>query len=579
MNIIDKIRANNKVVRAAVYARFSSDNQRNESIDAQIRAIKQYADKNDIHIVAQYIDKAKSATTDNRPEFLRMITEAESGLFNVVLVHKLDRFARNRQDSIGYRMQLKRHGVALVSILEYIDDSPESVILESVLEAIAEYYSKNLAREVNKGLKENALKALHTGGLPPLGYDVDKSTKKLVINEYEAEAVKLMFKMITEGQGYAAIIEELNNRGYKTKTGRIFGKNSIHDILSNEKYMGTYVFNKRSSKNADGKRNNHLYKSPKETIRIENAVPVIIQKEVFKQVQEKMAQRKIARSSNSAKEIYLLSGKIFCGECGYTMCGNRKHSGKYKTLQVTYRCSGRKNKYICKNKDIRREYIEAFVLEKLSEYVFDESIIPKIVATTRDYMLETNAEYIKKKEVIKKRISKLSKEISNLVMLVAKVPSEEMAAKIPELEHERTRLEFECEQTCDEYDLPDITEESIRERFELARSLLKTGKLQTTKKLIELFVEKVIVYMDHVEVLFNFHPDLKLPEALINKKILKASVTGVEIKTDLQKSTTIDKKSIVSGCGKICLISTTNIQYLYNGNTGTLKKAPYGAIF
>jgi len=179
MVILEKIRLKKLIVRAAIYARFSSDNQRDESIDAQLRAIRDYAKKNDVVIVAEYVDRAKSATTDNRPEFLQMIEDSKKGQFDVVLVHKLDRFARNRQDSIGYRMELKRYGVSLVSILEYLDESPESIILESVLEAMAEYYSKNLSREVRKGMNENALKGLHTGGLPPLGYDVDPETKNL----------------------------------------------------------------------------------------------------------------------------------------------------------------------------------------------------------------------------------------------------------------------------------------------------------------------------------------------------------------------------------------------------------------
>ena len=169
MNIIEKIRSKKQIVRAVIYARFSSDNQREESIDAQMRAIKEYAKRNDVIIVGEYVDKAKSATTDKRPEFLRMISDSKEEGFDVVLVHKLDRFARNRQDSIGYRMELKRHGVSLISVLEYLDDdSPESLILESMLEAMAEYYSKNLAREVNKGMRENALKGLHTGGVPAL---------------------------------------------------------------------------------------------------------------------------------------------------------------------------------------------------------------------------------------------------------------------------------------------------------------------------------------------------------------------------------------------------------------------------
>lgn len=234
MGILDKIRSKKHVVRAVIYARFSSDNQRDESIDAQLRAIRDYAKKNDIIIVSVYIDRAKSAMTDNRPEFLNMVRDAKEGQFDAVLVHKLDRFARNRQDSIGYRLELKRHGVSLISILEYLDESPESIILGSVLEAMAEYYSKNLSREVRKGMNENAIKGLHTGGLPPLGYDVDPETKKLVINEKEADAVRLIFQMFNEGNGYMKIIKELNRQGYKTKTGIGFGKNSIHSIVRNE---------------------------------------------------------------------------------------------------------------------------------------------------------------------------------------------------------------------------------------------------------------------------------------------------------------------------------------------------------
>lgn len=235
MRIIEKIRQKKQIVRAVIYARFSSDNQREESIDAQVRAIRDYAKKNSIIVVGEYIDKAKSAMTDNRPEFLRMVSDSAKGGFDLVLVHKLDRFARNRQDSIGYRMELKKHGVSLVSVLEYLDDeSPESLILESVLEAMAEYYSKNLAREVNKGMKENALKGLHTGGIPPLGYDLDPETKMLVINEKEAEAVRLTFKMFNEGYGYSRINEELNLRGYKTKVGRSFNNNSLTNVVRND---------------------------------------------------------------------------------------------------------------------------------------------------------------------------------------------------------------------------------------------------------------------------------------------------------------------------------------------------------
>ena len=184
-----------EALRAVAYARFSSDLQREESIEAQVRAIKQYAEQNGYVLQKVYADRGISGTTDNRPEFQAMIEAAKRKEFDAIIVHKLDRFARSRADSSIYRRELSRNGVSLLSVLENFDDnSPESIILQSVIEGYNEYYSKNLRREVMKGLKENALSCRHTGGTPCLGYDVDKATMKLVINEYEAEAVKLIFK-------------------------------------------------------------------------------------------------------------------------------------------------------------------------------------------------------------------------------------------------------------------------------------------------------------------------------------------------------------------------------------------------
>lgn len=161
MRLLDQLKAKQSVVKAVVYARYSSDMQREESIEAQIRAVRDFAERNDILIIHEYIDRAKSATTTDRPQFQQMLSDSAKGGFDLVLVHKLDRFARNRYDSIGCRMELKKNGVSLISVLEQFDsDSPESIITESVLEAMAEYYSLNLAREVRKGQRENAYKSM-----------------------------------------------------------------------------------------------------------------------------------------------------------------------------------------------------------------------------------------------------------------------------------------------------------------------------------------------------------------------------------------------------------------------------------
>lgn len=262
------------IPKAVLYARFSSDNQREESIETQLRAIREYCERKGIIILHEYCDRAKSATTDNRPEFLQMISDSKNDEFDFVIVHKLDRFSRNRYDSAYYKKELKKAGVSVLSVLENLDDSPESIILESVLEGMSEYYSKNLAREVMKGMRESALQCRALGGKPPYGYKINHVTHTYEIYEYEAEAVRLIYNRAVEGVGYSEIITELNLLGYKTGAGKPFGKNSLTEILRNEKYIGVYIFNRTISKNSDGKRNNHKSKINDDMIRIPGGMPV-----------------------------------------------------------------------------------------------------------------------------------------------------------------------------------------------------------------------------------------------------------------------------------------------------------------
>ncbi len=165
----------------------------------------------------------------------------------------------------------------MLSVLENLDDSPESIILESMLEGMAEYYSANLSREVMKGMTENALQCKHTGGSPPLGYDVDEN-KHYVINKTEEAIIKLIFEMYINDCTYLDIIRELNKRGYKTKRGSDISKSGLHKILSNEKYVGVYIFNQYENKNLNGKRNSTIKKPSTDIIRIENGIPAIISK-------------------------------------------------------------------------------------------------------------------------------------------------------------------------------------------------------------------------------------------------------------------------------------------------------------
>lgn len=273
------IEKENKVIKAVIYARFSSDMQREESIDAQVRACKYYANNDKIEIVDIYEDKAKSGTTvKGRDAFLQMIEDSANGTFDMVLVHKLNRFGRDVLDTLNYKKTLAKNGVTLTSVTEKLDGSPEGQLMLMIIAGMNQFYSANLSAEVMKGLKENAHNCKHTGGVPPLGYDVDPITKQLCINENEADCVKLIFKMYLEGEGYTKIVDAINLQGYTSKNGKSLTKHSFNSILKNEKYVGNYIFNKSAKKDLDGKRNGNKYKSRDEWIIVENGCPAIISK-------------------------------------------------------------------------------------------------------------------------------------------------------------------------------------------------------------------------------------------------------------------------------------------------------------
>lgn len=478
-----------------------------ESIDAQLRAIEEYTNKNNIQIVKTFIDRAKSATSANRPEFQNMIKfcEADNTGISMVCTHKLDRFSRDRYDSAIYKQRLKAKGIRVVSVLENLDNSPESLILESVIEGMAQYYSANLAREVAKGQRENAIRARHNGGDAPLGYDVAHD-KTYTINEEEAQAVKIIFDMYVKGYSYSNIIDELNDLGYKTKRGNKFGKNSLHGILSNEKYTGVYVFNKTQRKGVDGKRNGHKQKSEDEIIKVEGGMPQIIDKEIFNQVQEMMQKRKKAPGSNKATTTYLLTGMIKCGECGHAMQGN-KRKDSYGNDYISYRCGCRKQKRDCKNKEIKRDYLESFILEELEKNILNDSAIPVLSKALNEKVRQSNdnnSELLKSLEI---KLEKVNKEINNILNAIMNgIVNNMLKDKLDELEQVRINLDLKISELKIDHkdiDTVSITEDQIRAMFSQFRQFVKERNIPECKKFIGDYIKEVIIYKDYIEVIFN----------------------------------------------------------------------------
>lgn len=478
-----------------------------ESIDAQLRAIEEYTNKNNIQIVKTFIDRAKSATSANRPEFQNMIKfcEADNTGISMVIVHKLDRFSRDKYDSAMYKQKLKVNGIRVVSVLENLNDSPESVILESVIEGMAQYYSANLAREVAKGQKENALKALHNGGDAPLGYDVEHD-KTYTINEEEAQAVKIIFDMYVKGYSYSNIIDELNELGYKTKRGNKFGKNSLHGILSNEKYTGVYVFNKTQRKGVNGKRNGHKQKSEDEIIKVEGGMPQIIDKETFNQAQEMMQRRKKSPGAHKATTTYLLTGIIRCGECGHAMQGN-KRKDKYGNDYISYRCGCRKQKRDCKNREIKRDYLETFILQELEKNILNDDAIPVLSKALNEKLKESNDNNAELLKSLENKLEKVNKEINNILNAIMNgIVNSMLKEKLDELEQVKINLDLkmsELKRENKEIDTVGVTEDQIRAMFSQFRKFVMERNIPECKKFIGDYIKEVIIYKDYIDVIFN----------------------------------------------------------------------------
>ena len=491
---------------AVIYARYSSHNQREESLDAQIRACTEYAKRLGYTIIEVYADSAVSATNDNRPEFQRMIDDARKKAFQSVIVHKLDRFSRDKFDAVTYKRELKINGVKLLSVTENLDGSPESIILESLLEGMAQYYSANLAREVMKGLKENAYQCKHTGGYPALGYDVDPNTKKYVINENEAKIIRIIFDKYSNGVGYRQILEYLNALGYKTKFGKSFAKNSLNTILKNEKYIGTYVYNRKVEKDATGRRNAKL-KPREEWIVVEGGIPAIIDKDVFNTVQLKMSQNLDSGGRYKAKEIYLLSGLIYCGVCGSPLYGNSRKCGRSKTLYVSYRCSNRDNHQGCKNKELRREYVESFALDSLYNNLFNDISIKKLSTMLTEYNKKQADNNKEELEIAKAKLQNIASKISNIIKLVAEtgISIETVKDELKALEERKIYLEKLTHELTLHNREARITEEMIADLIRQSKDFVKDKNMAECQQFIKTYINKVVIHDEIVELLFNIN--------------------------------------------------------------------------
>lgn len=395
-------------MNAVIYARYSSHNQREESIEGQLRKCREFADKNGYIVIEEYCDRAITGKTDERYEFQRMMKDSEKGHFQVLIMYTMDRFARNRYDSAVYKARLRKNGVKIYYTEQSISDEPEGIILESVLEGMAEYYSENLSRGVKRGLRENALKCKATT-VPPIGYVLDKD-KKFVIDPVTAPIIKEAFDLYYNGKSMRQIVEIFNEKGYRTNKGKPFRIGSLDRILVNEKYIGVYRYT---------------------DIVIEGGVPQIVDKEVFEKVQKMLSKNRRQSGKMKNPEAYLLTGKLYCGECGELMTGE---SGTSKTGKIYnyYKCFGRR-KTACHKSNERKEWIEQVVVEETIKQILKPEVIRDIAKKVTE-LAEKDFNDTSRLESLQGELKSTQKSIQNLLRLVEQgIDTEDVGDRILEL--------------------------------------------------------------------------------------------------------------------------------------------------
>lgn len=391
-------------LRGRAYARYSSESQQESSITVQLAAIRKYCAMYDIELEHEYVDEAQTGTNANRKQFQQMVKDAPLREFDIIIVHRMDRWARNVDDARYYKKYFAQYGIKVISTIEKFDETPEGEFFELLSMGMAELYSKKLSREAVAGKIANAKLAKTHGGNPLLGYQ--RKNKFYVIQEQEAEAVKIIFDMFIKGYGYKNIRDYLNENGYRHADGRPFTAH-FSDILRNRKYIGEYIYNLRAYRPRNASYNNHAKRPESEVIRVPNGMPKIIDEETFYKAQAILDGRSKLWCRSTQRRKYLLSGLVKCSCCGRAMYGRVTYS---KSVQyILYECPSRKR---CSNIEINAEYLEEYLMNLFCKCLFHESNSEYLFDLTRKCYMKSYEALTEQEFNIRTKMSELAKELA-----------------------------------------------------------------------------------------------------------------------------------------------------------------------
>lgn len=504
-------------ILAVVYARYSSHSQTDQSIEGQLAAAQAYAAQKGYTIIREYCDRAVSGRTDNRDEFQRMLADTDKRQFDVIITWKIDRIGRNREDIAFNKHRCKKNGVKIEYVAENLPDSAESIILEGVLEAMAEYYSVQLSTNVKRGIRESAKKGMFHGGTIPLGYKINRDTKKYEVDPVTAPIVQTIFDKYARGNTEVEIITWLNEKGVKTSRNKPFGKSSLLTILHNEKYIGVYAY---------------------QDIRLEDAIPAIVEKGVFEKVQRLMTVNQRAPSHKWTYMDFLLSDRLFCGHCGENMIGVSGVS-RNGTKHGYYQCRKQRRK-ACDKKPCKKEWIEKKVLYCTMEILSDDSLIEFIADQTFVYYQKTKMAQTER-HILEDSLTDINKRIENIMGAIEMgIYNATTKSKLDELEARKAEIAA----SIAEYDLTSglkLTRDQILYfLLQFRNNGIKDDNCK--KRLIQTFVNSVFLYDDgKIKIVFNYTgdnntvtlKDIDTADAAIEYSDTEAVKTGLNAKSVL----------------------------------------------
>lgn len=457
---------------AVIYARYSCEKQTEQSIEGQLRVCNEFAERNGFTVIENYIDRAVSGKTDKREQFQQMLKDSAKQEFNYVLVYKLDRFARNRYDSAINKATLKKNGVKVLSACEQITDTPEGIILESLIDGMAEYYSAELSQKVKRGMRESCLKGNAAGIQPIFGYCI--VNKKYQIVESEAAIVRKLFADYVGGKSIKELMDWLNSNGIRNHRGHAFLFNAVSAMLHNPKYIGKCIYS------------GEVY---------DNMIEPIIDEKTFYRAQELLIENVDKAGRTGAIEKYILSGKLICAECGQLMIGE-SGTGHKGELYTYYKCAAKKkDKHSCPSRAVRKDVIEKAVYDAIIRALQDDNFIYEVARKAAEIH---NADLDEPQElkILKRQKADIDKQLENITNAICQgIFNQNTQARMIELSNTQQALEAQIAEEEARTVLP-LKEARVvsflRNYTEVVKCSDKAENLKNMKRLFDVFIKEVI---------------------------------------------------------------------------------------